>query len=103
MTIAMAPTVRPADAAQFQFAVSGRLIPAFGVHFALGVDGIALVLIALSACLVPVVLLAGWNDADGARGSVKGARRAGSCPQAAMVAFAATDVFLFYVFFGRRC
>src|SRR5579862_3065934 len=41
-------------------------IPAFGVHYALGVDGIALVLIAMSAVLMPVVILASWNDAEGA-------------------------------------
>jgi NADH-quinone oxidoreductase subunit M len=100
MTVAMSLQFHPAEAADFQFDVSYDWIPAFGVHFALGVDGIALVLIALSACLVPVVLLAGWHDADGARGSVKGYVALILVLEAAMVGvFAATDVFLFYVFF----
>ena len=48
----------------FQFTETYSWIPAFGVHYALGVDGIALVLIAMSAVLMPVVILASWNDAD---------------------------------------
>ncbi len=50
--------------ARFQMAEAHDWIPAFGVQYAVGVDGIALVLIALIAVLVPVVLLASWNDAD---------------------------------------
>src|SRR5512146_2309025 len=44
----------------------------FGVHYALGVDGIALVLIAMTAVLMPVVLLASWYDADGVLGAPPG-------------------------------
>src|SRR5579863_10599462 len=49
----------------YQFTETYSWIPAFGVHYALGVDGIALVLIAMSAVLMPVVILASWNDAEG--------------------------------------
>src|ERR1700730_983269 len=45
----------------YQFTESYSWIPAFGVHYALGVDGIALVLIAMSAVLMPVVILASWK------------------------------------------
>src|SRR5512146_2624549 len=77
-------------------------IPQFGVHYALGVDGIALVLIGMTAVLMPVVLLASWHDADG-----PGIQRSPKTYFALMLAldtmmigtFAATDVFLFYVFF----
>src|ERR1700753_1136642 len=48
----------------YQFTEVYSWIPAFGVHYAVGVDGIALVLIAMSAVLMPVVILASWNDAD---------------------------------------
>src|SRR4051812_18219747 len=88
----------------FQFAQKHSWISAFGVSYSVGVDGIALVLIALSAVLVPVVVLASWDEVDDL---VAAGRR--SAPtffalvlvlQAAMVGvFAATDVFLFYVFF----
>ena len=49
---------------RFQFVQAYDWIPAFNVQYAVGVDGIALVLIALIAVLVPVVLLASWHDAD---------------------------------------
>ena len=49
---------------RFQFVQAYDWIPAFGVQYAVGADGIALVLIALVAVLVPVVVLASWYDAD---------------------------------------
>ena len=52
----------------YQFTEVYSWIPAFGVHYAVGVDGIALVLIAMSAVLMPVVILASWNDAEGFAG-----------------------------------
>jgi len=100
LTVAAATRFDVARAADFQLGFSYDWIPSFGVHFAMGVDGIALVLIALSVSLVPVVLLAGWDDADDARGSVKGYIALILVLEAAMIGvFAATDVFLFYVFF----
>src|ERR1700744_3777539 len=53
----------------YQFTETYSWIPSFGVHYALGVDGIALVLIAMSAVLMPVVILASWYDADGVLGA----------------------------------
>ncbi len=96
---------------RFQFAQSYDWIRAFGVHYAVGVDGIALVLIALAAVLVPVVLLASWDDVESltsggpdapaaARKSVKSFFALLLVLEAMMIGvFAATDVFLFYVFF----
>src|ERR1700683_5516183 len=84
----------------FQFTETYSWIPAFGVHYALGVDGIALVLIAMSAVLMPVVILASWNDADGGKHSVKTYFALMLVLETMMIGvFAATDVFLFYVFF----
>jgi NADH-quinone oxidoreductase subunit M len=77
-------------------------IPAFGVHYAVGVDGIALVLIGMTAVLMPGVVLASWHDADGpdARRSVKTYFALMLVLETMMIGvFAATDVFLFYVFF----
>jgi len=100
ITVGAALTFDAARGGEFQLSFSTSWIPAFGVNFAMGLDGIALVLVALSTCLVPVVLLAGWNDADGARGSVKGYVALILVLEAAMIGvFAATDLFLFYVFF----
>lgn len=47
---------------QFQFVERHSWIPAFGASYSLGLDGIALVLVLLTAVLVPLLLIAGWND-----------------------------------------
>ncbi len=95
----------------YQFTEEYSWIPQFGVHYALGVDGIALVLIGMTAVLMPVVLLASWHDADEPvtpGGDPRAARRRSPKTYFALMlvldtmmiaVFAATDVFLFYVFF----
>src|SRR6516225_9637631 len=84
----------------YQFTEVYSWIPAFGVHYAVGVDGIALVLIAMTAVLVPVVILAAWNEADVGRHSVKTYFALMLTLETMLIGvFAATDVFLFYVFF----
>ena len=40
----------------YQFTEQYSWIPQFGVHYAVGVDGIALVLIGMTAVLMPVVI-----------------------------------------------
>ncbi|HEY7859772.1 MAG TPA: NADH-quinone oxidoreductase subunit M [Candidatus Nanopelagicales bacterium] len=75
-------------------------IPAFGIDYAVGVDGVALVLLALTTILVPIVILAGWHDADSAAASVKGYFALVLILEAFTVGvFAATDLFLFYILF----
>jgi NADH-quinone oxidoreductase subunit M len=84
----------------FQFAEVHEWIPQFGVSYALGVDGIALVLIALATVLTPVCILASWHDVEPGRRSVKGYFALLLLLETFMVGvFAATDVFLFYVLF----
>jgi NADH-quinone oxidoreductase subunit M len=95
----------------FQFTEEYSWIPQFGVHYALGIDGIGLVLMGMTAVLMPVVVLASWHDADPVpvEGDTAKPSR-GRSPKtyfALMLVldtmligtFAATDVFLFYVFF----
>jgi NADH-quinone oxidoreductase subunit M len=94
---------------RFQYQASWTWIRAFGVHFAFGVDGIALVLIAMTALLVPCVILASWNAVDTEEDAEEtGAPRRCAKNFLGLVmllevlligVFAATDVFLFYVFF----
>jgi NADH-quinone oxidoreductase subunit M len=85
---------------QFQLTQTVSWIPQFGVHYAVGVDGIALVLVLLSVVLMPVVILASWHDADGGRRSVKTYFALMLILETMMIGvFVATDVFLFYVFF----
>ena len=47
---------------RFSSAFSVDWIPTFGIRFSLGVDGFALVMIALIAILVPIVLGASWEE-----------------------------------------
>ena len=62
LVVIMALQFKRNSSTQFQFAEVHQWIPQFGVSYALGVDGIGLVLIALAAVLTPVCLLAAWND-----------------------------------------
>ncbi len=85
---------------QFQLTEIYPWIPQFGVSYALGVDGISLTMILLGLILVPVCILAAWDDvpADGRRQHTYFAMMLALL--ATMVGvFAAIDVFLFYVFF----
>jgi len=89
-----------ADGPQFQLAEHHPWIPAFGVSYAVGVDGIALVLVLMALVLVPVVLVAAWHEADGGRQPVKTFVALVLVLETLIVGvFVATDVFLFYVFF----
>ena len=84
----------------FQFVQSLEWIPSFGINYAVGVDGLALVLILMSVLLTPIVVLAGWNESEGGRWSAKVFYILILVLETMMIGvFAATDVFLFYVFF----
>ena len=76
-------------------------IEAMGVHYALGVDGLGLLMVLLSVVLVPIVLLAGWRESE-AEGNA-GARAFFAWTLAleamSLAVFTATDVLLFYVVF----
>ncbi|UNO41281.1 NADH-quinone oxidoreductase subunit M [Streptomyces sp. MST-110588] len=106
----------PGAKGPYQLTESHSWIRAFGVRYELGVDGIAVALIALTALLIPFVILAGWHDADpleagSGSGSAAGAPNRRWRPTQGFFAlilaveamvilsFEATDVFLFYLFF----
>jgi len=89
---------------QFQFVENHPWIPSFGTGYILGLDGIALALVVLTAVLVPLLLIAGWNDADDRPGL------SGRAPHSyialtlavegmVMMSLVALDILLFYVFF----
>lgn len=88
---------------QFQFVESHSWIPAFGAGYTLGVDGIALVLVLLTTALVPLLIVAGWNDER----EVGSGRRVAHTYVAltllveamVLMSFLALDILLFYVFF----
>jgi NADH-quinone oxidoreductase subunit M len=84
----------------FQYSEDLDWIKLFGAHYALGLDGIGLTLVLLTVILTPVVMLASWNDGDAGRWGAKGFFAWILALEGLSVGvFAATDVFLFYVFF----
>ncbi|MFD7508644.1 NADH-quinone oxidoreductase subunit M [Streptomyces sp. NPDC059853] len=94
---------------RYQLTESLTWIRDFGVTYELGVDGIGVAMIGLTAILIPFLIGAGWNDADPREGETPQNKRwrptqgffALILLVEAMVimSFAATDIFLFYIFF----
>ena len=83
-----------------QYVQSNAWIAAFNINFAVGIDGISLVLILLSTILVPIVILATWHESDLGRWSSKSFYILILVLETLMIGvFAATDLFFFYVFF----
>ncbi|KUH35580.1 NADH-quinone oxidoreductase subunit M, partial [Streptomyces kanasensis] len=92
--------------ARYQLTESHAWISDFGVRYELGVDGIGVALIALTALLIPFVILAGWHDADPLETSSKRWRPTQGffalilmVEAMVILSFEATDVFLFYILF----
>jgi NADH-quinone oxidoreductase subunit M len=80
----------------FQFVERHAWIPAFGITYAVGVDGISLLLLVLTGFLTPLALLASWE-------SVHKRVKVFSIfmlllESAMMGVFVSLDLFLFYVF-----
>ncbi|GHJ34861.1 NADH-quinone oxidoreductase subunit M [Streptomyces sp. TS71-3] len=91
---------------RYQLTESHSWIRAFGVRYELGVDGIAVVLLALTALLMPFIILAGWHDADPYETENRRWRPTQgffalilAVEAMVILSFEATDVFLFYVLF----
>ncbi|MGO1339337.1 MAG: complex I subunit 4 family protein, partial [Cellulosimicrobium funkei] len=83
-----------------QLAETYRWIPQIGASYAVGADGVALALVALSVLLVPLVVLAAWKEQDGDVRRLRHYLALVLLLEAFMVAvFVARDVFLFYVLF----
>lgn len=98
--IAMAVQYDTGSSETYQFSETHEWIKSFGAYYALGVDGVGLTLVMLTVILAPVVILASWNDGDNGRWSPKAFFAWMLALEGLAVGvFAATDVFLFYVFF----
>jgi NADH-quinone oxidoreductase subunit M len=103
LTIGLAVAFKPGGQ-QYQFVENHTWIPSFGTGYILGLDGIALALVVLTAVLVPILIVAGWNDADdqiGLRGRSTHTYLALTLVVEGMVimSLVSLDVLLFYVFF----
>jgi NADH-quinone oxidoreductase subunit M len=81
---------------EFQFVERHAWIPAFGIDYFIGVDGISLLLLVLTGFLTPLALLSSWE-------SVRRKTKAFSIfmlllESAMMGVFVSLDLFLFYIF-----
>ncbi len=100
LAIAAATRFDTTSTSQFQLTEVHDWIPQWGISYAVGVDGMSLTMIVMAAILVPVCILAAWRDIP--EGGVRENRYfAWMLLLETMIVgvFAATDVFLFYVFF----
>ncbi|GLY27624.1 NADH-quinone oxidoreductase subunit M [Kineosporia sp. NBRC 101731] len=98
LTVVAALQFDTARAGEIQLTELHSWISEFGVSYALGVNGIGLVMVALSTVLVPVCVLAAWNEVDEEKARLFYGLI--MVLEAMMIGvFAARDLFLFYVFF----
>src|SRR6186997_127081 len=82
--------------AEFQFVERAAWIPAFGIDYYLGIDGISLLLVVLTGFLTPIALLSSWESVEN---KVKEFCIFILALEAAMIGvFVSLDLFLFYVF-----
>ena len=71
-------------------------IPAFGVHYHLGIDGVSLLLILLTTALTPIIVLAGFSGVTERHRAYFALMLA---LEGAMIGtFVALDTFVFYLF-----
>jgi NADH-quinone oxidoreductase subunit M len=82
-----------------QFGELHAWIPQIGASWALGINGIGLLLVLLSIVLTPLVILAGWNDDEDPDRRMKYLALILALEAFMVLIFAARDVFLFYVAF----
>jgi len=82
--------------ADFQFIERHAWIPAFGVEYYVGVDGISLLLLVLTGFLTPLALLASWESVH--KKTKTFCMFVLLLESAMMGVFVLLDLFLFYVF-----
>src|ERR1700761_47635 len=99
LSIALAVAFK-AGGPTYQFTESHPWIPAFGAGYTIGVDGIALMLVLVTTILVPVLLVAGWNDGgERSRGTQAYVALTLTIESMVIISVVSLDVLLFYVFF----
>jgi NADH-quinone oxidoreductase subunit M len=80
---------------EFQYVVESAWMPAFNIQYILGIDGLSVTMVLLTALLCPICLLSSWNIEKG----VKGYHMLFLLLDAAMMGvFCALDFFLFFIF-----
>lgn len=95
LAVAMLFGYRPA-AHGFQFVETSAWIPQFHIAYRLGVDGISLFFIALSALLTPVAIIASWRETRRVRDYMAAFLLVETMT---IGMFASLDFLMFYIFF----
>jgi NADH-quinone oxidoreductase subunit M len=85
-----------AGSADFQFEERYAWMPDFGIQYYIGVDGISLFLIVLTAFLTPIALLSSWESVH--KGVTLFSVFVLALETAMLGVFVSIDLFLFYVF-----
>ena len=99
-TLAVAAIVTVQFLGGAELSVQVPWISAFGAYWALGVDGMGLVMVLLTVILTPLVLASDWNVTGHGRWNAQGYFAMVLALQGtALLTFLADDVLLFYVFF----
>src|SRR5712691_5753610 len=84
------------SSADFQFTERHAWIPAFGIDYSVGIDGISLFLVVLTGFLTPLALLSSWESVHD---RVKAFSMFLLALESAMLGvFISLDLFLFYIF-----
>jgi len=99
LAVVMALRFVPSTAGVHQFSQVHSWIPQIGASWAVGVDGIGLLLVLLAVLLTPLVILAGWKDDEDPDRQMKYLGLILVLESFMVLIFAARDVFLFYVAF----
>jgi NADH-quinone oxidoreductase subunit M len=95
VTLALWAGFNPGSA-DFQFVERVPWIPSFGIDYYVGIDGVSLLLVVLTAFLTPIALLSSWGSIER---KVKEFSIFMLALEAAMIGvFISLDLFLFYVF-----
>ena len=84
---------------EFQLAESARWVPALGINYAVGIDGISLLLVLLTTLIMPLCVMASWRYIQT---RVKEFMICLLIMETAMIGvFCALDFILFFVFWER--
>nr|NIR82546.1 hypothetical protein [Gammaproteobacteria bacterium]NIU03688.1 hypothetical protein [Gammaproteobacteria bacterium]NIX84962.1 hypothetical protein [Gammaproteobacteria bacterium] len=94
LTIALASSFVPTG--EFQFGELAPWIPALNIHYRVGIDGVSLLMVLLTAILAPAAIAVSWFEIDR---RIKAFHALILLLQTGLIGtFIALDAFLFYVF-----
>jgi NADH-quinone oxidoreductase subunit M len=94
LAVAVAVRFRPGEPG-FQLGAAADWVPAFGVRYRVGVDGVSLPLVLLATALTPLAIVGSWRSIDRPRGYLALLL---VLETAMLGVFVSLDLFLFYVF-----